>query len=326
MTLPIDDFAGLPFVNEPDFSEKLSWLLVEHGITHVYSAHGVVWSYIRQWQREGVSVPKFQLATVSPYDEDWIRLAPSFLWSDETRASELATHLGASVGTRVKPVLSRARLAGLHRQYVSIPGQSDEDKLFVLQSIFRVLPPGDLIEIGSFQGRSAFAIAWLAKAYNIGNLICVDPWNNVEIEDQGSDSVLASAAADVDLDRIFLSFIASVGLLENVGYIRGLSTDAAIQYANHRCGNLPPGELGSVPVAGKIAFLHIDGNHRYDFVKRDVESWYPFVMPGGWILLDDYVWAFGNGPKLVGDELLAAGLFDLSFSASDTLFLRKSLN
>lgn len=324
MALPIDDFAVLPFVNTPEFPEKLSRLLGERQITHVYSAHGVVWSYIRQWQREGLSVPKFQLATVSPYDEDWVRLLPSFLWSDETLSSELATHLGASVGSRVKPVLNRAQLASLHRQYVSIPGQSDEDKLQVLQSIFRILPEGDLVEIGSFQGRSAFAIAWLAKVYGVGNLVCVDPWSSEKIEDQGNDLVLSRARNDVDLDRIFCSFIASTGLLGNVGYIRDLSADAATKYAEYaRLGCLPPNELNSLSIAGEIALLHIDGNHRYDFVKRDVEVWAPFVMSGGWILLDDYVWAFGDGPRLVGDELLATGMFDMTFSASDTLFLRK---
>lgn len=87
----------------------------------------------------------------------------------------------------MKPALNRAQLVGLHRQYTSIPGQCDEDKLHVLQSIFRVLPQGDLVEIGSFQGRSA----WLAKSYDIGNLICVDPWSKNKIENQGSDSILA---------------------------------------------------------------------------------------------------------------------------------------
>lgn len=325
-SLSIDFFASLPFVNEPDFNEKLLILLERQQITHIYSAHGVVWSHIRRWQLEASFVPGVQLSVISPYDEDWIRLEPSFRWSDEALVSDLATQLGAAVGRSVKPALNRAQLVGLHRQYTSIPGQSDEDKLHVLQSIFRVLPQGDLVEIGSFQGRSAFAIAWLAKSYDIGNLICVDPWNNNKIELQGGDSILARGASDVDLDRIFLSFIASVGFLDNVGYIRDLSTDAATKYADYATrGCLPPTELKSLPINGEIALLHIDGNHRYDFVKRDVEVWGPFVMPGGWILLDDYVWSFGDGPKLVGDELLATGMFDVSFSASDTLFLRKKI-
>jgi hypothetical protein len=46
-------------------------------------------------------------------------------------------------------------------------------------------------------------------------------------------------------------------------------------------------------------------------------------MPGGWIVFDDYQWAFGDGPTRVGDELLETGHFDCAFAWSDSLFMRK---
>lgn len=116
-----------------------------------------------------------------------------------------------------------------------------------------------------------------------------------------------------------------MGFLYNVAYIRDLSTDAATKYADCAThGSLPPTELKSWSINGEIALLHIDGNHRCDFVKRDVEVW-AIRHPGGWILLGDYVWSFGDGPKLVGDGFLATGVFDVIFSASDTLFLKKKI-
>lgn len=38
----------------------------------------------------------------------------------------------------------------------------------------------------------------------------------------------------------------------------------------------------------KIDFLFIDGNHTYPYVKEDLESWYNFVVDGGFIILHDY--------------------------------------
>ncbi len=38
----------------------------------------------------------------------------------------------------------------------------------------------------------------------------------------------------------------------------------------------------------KIDFLFIDGNHTYPYVKEDLESWYNFVVDGGFVVLHDY--------------------------------------
>jgi hypothetical protein len=61
----------------------------------------------------------------------------------------------------------------------------------------------------------------------------------------------------------------------------------------------------------------------HDQVRLDVEAWAPLVQPGGWIVIDDYVRAFVDGPRRVGDELVARGDFDCAFSWSDSPFLRK---
>lgn len=38
----------------------------------------------------------------------------------------------------------------------------------------------------------------------------------------------------------------------------------------------------------EIALLFIDGDHYYEGVKKDIESWYPHVKPGGIILFHDF--------------------------------------
>ena len=42
-----------------------------------------------------------------------------------------------------------------------------------------------------------------------------------------------------------------------------------------------------VRLGGKISFCYIDGNHTYDFARRDFENVHKYLVPGGFILFDD---------------------------------------
>ena len=46
-------------------------------------------------------------------------------------------------------------------------------------------------------------------------------------------------------------------------------------------GELYSPDLGSIPLANRLSLLHIDGNHRYDHVRQDVETWSPYLANGG---------------------------------------------
>ena len=52
--------------------------------------------------------------------------------------------------------------------------------------------------------------------------------------------------------------------------------------------------LPSVDAANKVDelldFVYIDANHAYDFVKADIEAWYPYVKVGGVIGGHDFDW------------------------------------
>ena len=43
----------------------------------------------------------------------------------------------------------------------------------------------------------------------------------------------------------------------------------------------------NITLGGSISFAFIDGNHSYDFAKRDFENTDKFLEPGGFILFDD---------------------------------------
>jgi len=64
--------------------------------------------------------------------------------------------------------------------------------------------------------------------------------------------------------------------------------------------------FGKTEYAGAISVLHIDGNHAEPFVSADADAWTPLVVPGGWIIFEDYEWAFGDGVKHVADAFVEA--------------------
>ncbi|RLP54501.1 MAG: class I SAM-dependent methyltransferase [Ketobacter sp.] len=325
----VTSFHYLPFVTESAFEAAFQALLETERITHVYTPHGVIWSHLMRCRQQQPEFYQFHLCQPSPYEEDWLRLLPSQAWADQVMADNFVEALHCPGKVERREPLRWGQLVSLHQQFTHIPGQSDDRKLAALTHIARLLPLGNLVEVGSFQGRSAFAIGWLAKHYSVGNLVCVDPWDNSKVKDQGEQAQivnqeLLSGRDILDLEQVFYSFIGAVSLLDNVGYIRETSEVAVGVYKNAVSqGFLPSNELNALPLTDQISMLHIDGNHRYDFVRQDIELWLPLVMNGGWVLLDDYVWAFGDGPRRAGDELLATGNFDVAFTASDTLFLRK---
>lgn len=318
----VHKFLRLPFITDPAFDTAFDTAMTEHGITAVFAPHQGVWRHLRtRLAGQACPVP-FQLCQPDPFTATWELFAPHEAFAATAHASQSSAQIGATL----RPALSQAQYAALHRQFLNTPGQCDEAKLYALCDIARLLPVGDLLEVGCLYGRSALALGFLAARHRIGSLVCVDPWNAAKLTDQGMDAAVLNAEhMYIDFQRIFRIFLSAAALLDNVGYIRQTSAAALPIYeAARRAGRLDSPELGTIELAPCLSLLHVDGNHRYDHVKLDVTTWSPFLAPGGWLLLDDYLWAFGDGPRRVGDELLDSHLYDLTFVSGDTLFLRRN--
>jgi Methyltransferase domain len=310
--------AHLPYVTEPGFDAALAALLAHHQIHTVFAPHPAIWWHLQSLCQRVEFPASFRVCNESPYDMDWQSYGEAYRWAEACLAAR------PLVACEPSSALPLARYAGLHRFYNLIPGQSDNTKLFALTQIARQAKTGDVVEIGSLYGKSAFALAWLAKFHTIGSVICVDPWKIASIQNQGEQAKLINAAvASRDWQQAFLGFAASLAPFDHVNYVREPSETAATVYrqAASVC-RVCSDELGCTTLHGSISILHIDGNHKYEAVKRDLETWLPFVQTGGWVLLDDYVWAFGDGPKRAGDEWLARCEVKTAFVAADTLFVQ----
>lgn len=217
----VDVFRRLPFVTDHDFESAFIDLILEQGITHVYTPHGAIWTHLLHRQHDDLEKYKFKLCEPSPYITEWLRVDPSFKWAEIILDENFIESLELPGQDLKRRKLRKGQYASLHRQFLGISGQSDEQKLLALAHIVRVLPAGDLVEIGSLHGRSAFAIGWLASQYKLGNLVCVDPWDNEKLDDQGEQADIVNREIRqgrelIDLGKIFWSYIGVISLLNNV--------------------------------------------------------------------------------------------------------------
>jgi len=301
-----DAWEYLPYVHEGHFAEALKAVVQRQNISAIYAPHEVVWGVISAAAQQ--HFPEVRVMGASPLrakEKDYRAL------HDKAAAVAAGPDWLALEGA-ARPRVSGARLSGLLRTVDQIAGMTDDDKIRAIIEVFRYLPRGDIVEIGSWWGRSAALMVLLSQYYAIGNLLCIDPWQSENLA-QGV-AVLDQASAAMDTDEAFRIFQTNLVPLAGgrLNYFRGESQVAAQAYG---AGFEVVSEtFGTVAYDGRIALLHIDGNHSLDNVCGDARVWTPHVMPGGVIIFDDYVWAFGDGPKCVGDAFLEAHAERIAYS------------
>jgi len=308
------EWTSLPWVLDRTFAQELADRIEHFNIQEIFTPHPVVWDQIN---RLLPSLPAQPRLCPQPGDADL---------ASYKRQRALAIELLARSGQWIhsanpRPPLTVAQTAGLIRLFELTPGQCSHDKLEAVISLFRDLPPGDIVEIGCLYGRSALAFAFLARHYRIGMLLCVDPWSPDEVVQDSKE--LDELSKTAPLQAFFEAFTANLAPWRDItNYLRLPSVAGAEAYAASKTVTSP--EFGATHYSGEIAILHIDGNHAHHAVSADTRAWTGFVKPGGWIIFDDYRWPFGDGPRLVADEFCERfrNHWSLAFEAAGALFVR----
>ena len=289
-----DAWEHLPYVHTPEFSEALVALIARQGVTSIYTPHGVVSAHLSQI-----------LPTLAPD----IRLIDASPLLDKEREYRALRARAAALESAPDwfgggaPRLSGAALAGLLRLIDTVSGMSDNDKIAAMIEVARHVPAGDIVEIGSWWGRSAALMTLLSHHHGLGSVLCVDPWSPNALA-QGV-AILDQASLAMDMDEALRIFEINLAPIAGgrVNYLRAPSVEGAGRYGPGLTIETPA--FGLTRYVGQIALLHIDGNHALEHVAEDAKAWIPHMAPGGWIVFDDYVWAFGDGPQQVGDAWCA---------------------
>lgn len=301
-SLDVDPYASqydawhkLPFIGEETFYTELSALVDREKVDSIYSPHVATFSF---FQSELSSrLPHLALIGQGPYE---------------------------TVMTRTREALDRAKLdmvtieqfglkgslppfqfvAGLTLQMDRFHGECSRDKALALCAIFPAAVKGDVVEIGSLFGKSAYLLNRLACHFHVGATLAIDPWN-LELSIQNDSPTYIQKTSGVwDWAIVHQGFLVNMlgCACPPFNYMKTTSAEAYARYSAER--KVTSSEFGTTIFRGSIAVLHIDGNHDEAAVAEDFKLWSKNLAAGAWIIFDDYNWPHGDGPRKVADRVV----------------------
>jgi predicted O-methyltransferase YrrM len=148
--------------------------------------------------------------------------------------------------------------------------------------------PMTFVEIGSYEGSSAFWVMNNLLTSPESRLVCIDAW------------------VDPDGDARYAKF------LQNIGELPGRERIEVIRDWSHVALR------GLLARGFKTDCLYIDGGHDAPTVLRDLVTGFDLVKPGGVVICDDYLWddaRFGANHTL--------GRPKIAIDAFTTIFAKK---
>lgn len=310
------ELVMLPYVDEQTFPALFLDLVRERNITRVYAPVAAVHSWLDRFISEnGLAI---RLVGDSPIKREIARF--NKLMNKVTSYRHFIDECAGGTSD-----LTNLEVAAVFRMAGNIYGESNEQKIAAMMAIFSSVPRGDVIEIGSLVGKSAAVLAWLARRYQTGNTLCIDPWQSEAATQHDSPhTVRVDMVNEWEYETLPQDFVINmlpVGL-GSFNYLRQESAKGYAIFSESRV--IASHAFGRVVYQGKIAVIHIDGNHDYDKVKQDCDLWLPLMETNGWLILDDYLWIHGDGPHRVGDALLerCSHNIERSFVCGKALFIK----
>lgn len=156
-------------------------------------------------------------------------------------------------------------------EFAAIPGMLPMERGLILYSLaYASNTQGDVVEIGSWQGRSTCFMAQACMDSRNGIVRAIDHFKG----NVGKESHYKVGQDDLsDLESNFHNNIQKAGLASHVQLYNMPSAQAIdqhlVDFANTR-------------------MLFIDGDHSYEGASRDILNFAPLLRPGGIIVFDDY--------------------------------------
>jgi len=150
------------------------------------------------------------------------------------------------------------------------------------------------VEIGNYKGANAESILYHLP---IKKLYLVDPYKEYDVYKNAKGNNLKQGW--LTQLRLTTREFLSETYREKVKFIYKMSEDAV---------NLIPNDLD---------FVYIDGNHLYEYCKKDIELYYPKLKSGGILAGHDYHDECSPGVTIAADEFAKVNGFTLYNGIND---------
>jgi hypothetical protein len=156
-------------------------------------------------------------------------------------------------------------------------GWCSKEKALNFIDLVLEVQPKTCVEIGVFGGSSILPVASALKFLSQGVIIGIDPWDKLECIkyfDPIEDKAHLDWWGKVNLDHIYISYLNMLKRYKLLDYCITMKTTSEKAIS----------EIDSIDI------LYIDGNHSEIVSTHDVRLYFPKVVSGGYIWLDDSLW------------------------------------
>lgn len=217
-----------------------------------------------------------------------------------------------------------------------IPGWTPLDQLLSLFTLAfsSANTPGDILELGSWCGRSAVALGMAARLTGNTRLHCVDLFPEKEDWRQNTDGTYSfSVTTDGTQTNAYSEqTVWAEPYLRDIApvYEKFTGTLSAFNYAMHsnRLENIVTpfkGNLSqfseSAPSDLKLRLAFIDGDHSYSAVSTDIANVEKFLIPGGWICFDDAFSSYDGVNEAIKTHIISSGRYQCCQQLTRKLFI-----
>lgn len=205
-----------------------------------------------------------------------------------------------------------------------VPGWSPLDQLFALFTLACASAdlPGDIVEIGSWCGRSAAALGLAARVSGRGRVHCVDLFPTRDDWQRNADGSYSFAVTlngetirsydqqtvwaepfERDIAPLYERCPELLTMFQTTIHERGLD-DVVTPFR----GDLPR-FLAAMPSDFRCRLAFLDGHHSYQAVLTDIACIERCLLPGGWICFDDAFTGYEGVNRAIRERIIDSSAY-----------------
>ena len=189
----------------------------------------------------------------------------------------------------------------LGKMSLTIPGMiTPEAGKFLYALCYMQDLQGDVVEIGSWQGRSTTFLARAVKESRNGKFYAIDHFGG----NIGKEEFYKVDGSLSNLKTNFEDNMSRFGLSDIVNLLDMVNVEASEKLQDKR-----------------VRFLFVDGDHTKEGVKKDIELFFPRLVKGSIVVFDDYFEGFSGLIEAV-DEIFEQYDFERVFYYRHTLVIK----